>query len=101
MVEAASASGTNDGTPYSTSSSPSKLAGPAAGLAILDKKGELSRAEGITSRPGGVLEVRRIGPHTQVGDVDFQASLKQIPDDTRLRVSVVRAFVGRRLSLRS
>lgn len=43
-----------------------------AGLAVLDNKGELSRAAGLSLRPGAVLDVGGLGPHVQAGDVDFQ-----------------------------
>lgn len=42
------------------------------GLAAFDRKGELVRAEAAAVRPGGVLDVAGLGPHVQIGDVDFQ-----------------------------
>lgn len=57
MIETAAATGRGDGTP---------------GLAVLDNKGELSRAAGVRLRPGAVLDVGGLGPHVQAGDVDFQ-----------------------------
>lgn len=67
MLETAARTATKDGPAAS-------LSGPrsALGLAVFDKKGELSRAEGAWARPGGVLEVKSLGPHLQQGDVDFQ-----------------------------
>lgn len=49
-----------------------KSSGPGYGLAVLDKKGELSRADGVTVFPGGIVDVQGLGPHLQHGDVDFQ-----------------------------
>lgn len=46
--------------------------GPEYGLGVFDKKGELSRAEGVTVFPGGIVDLRGLGPHLQHGDVDFQ-----------------------------
>ncbi|CAM9201060.1 unnamed protein product [Hapterophycus canaliculatus] len=46
--------------------------GPGYGLAVLDKKGELSRADGVTVFPGGIVDVRVLGAHLQHGDIDFQ-----------------------------
>lgn len=46
--------------------------GPGHGLAVFDKKGELSRVEGVTVFPGGVVDVKALGAHLQHGDVDFQ-----------------------------
>eukprot|EP00903_Cladosiphon_okamuranus_P017553 g16167.t1 len=51
-----------------------KSSGPGYGLAALDKKGELSRADGVTLFPGGILDIQGLGPHLQHGDVDFQGS---------------------------
>lgn len=50
-------------------------AGSSHGLAVFDKKGELSRVEGVTVFPGGVVDVKGLGPHLQHGDVDFQVQL--------------------------
>lgn len=50
-------------------------AGPGYGLAVLDKKGELSRADGVTLFPGGTVDVQGLGPHLQHGDVDFQVTV--------------------------
>lgn len=54
----------------------SLMPGPELGLAVFDKKGELSRAEGVVARPGGLLEVKGIGPHAQAGDIDFQVCFR-------------------------
>lgn len=48
------------------------------GLAAFDRKGELVRAEGVAAWPGGILDVAGLGPHVQIGDVDFQVRLFQI-----------------------
>ncbi len=50
-------------------------AGSGHGLAVFDKKGELSRAEGVAVFAGGVMDISGIGPHLQHGDVDFQVPL--------------------------
>ena len=49
-----------------------KSSGPGHGLAVFDKKGELSRADGVTVFPGGIVDMQGLGPHRQHGDVDFQ-----------------------------
>lgn len=52
-----------------------KSPGPGYGLAVFDKKGELSRADGATVFPGGIVDVKALGPHLQLGDVDFQVPI--------------------------
>lgn len=49
-----------------------KSSGPGYGLAVFDTRGELSRADGATVFPGGIVDVQGLGPHLQHGDVDFQ-----------------------------
>lgn len=49
--------------------------GPGHGLAVFNRKGELSRVEGVTVFTGGVLDVKGLGPHLQHGDVDYQVLL--------------------------
>lgn len=66
MLETAVA-GSNDGGMQT-----SPVSGPGKGLGVFDKKGELSRAEGVVVRAGGLLDVKSIGPHLQAGDVDFR-----------------------------
>lgn len=46
------------------------------GLAAFDRKGELVRAEGAAAWPGGILDVAGLGPHAQIGDIDFQVGLR-------------------------
>lgn len=62
MIETAAATGHRDGE---------------AGLAVLDKKGEVSRAAGVRLRAGAVLDVGGLGPHVQAGDVDFQVCCRR------------------------
>ncbi|CAM9167242.1 unnamed protein product [Ectocarpus sp. 12 AP-2014] len=71
------------------------------GLGVFDKKGELSRAEGVTVFTGGIVDVRGLGPHLQHGDVDFQGfsarniSLSGVSSITGLdRLEVGRLFIG-------
>ncbi|CAN0082558.1 unnamed protein product, partial [Ectocarpus sp. 8 AP-2014] len=71
------------------------------GLGVFDKKGELSRAEGVTVFPGGIVDVGGLGPHLQHGDVDFQGftarniSLSGVSSITGLhRLEVRRLFIG-------
>ncbi|CAM9302579.1 unnamed protein product [Ectocarpus fasciculatus] len=75
--------------------------GPEYGLGVFDKKGELSRAEGVTVFPGGIVDVRGLGPHLQHGDIDFQGftarniSLSGVSSITGLdRLEVRGLFVG-------
>lgn len=82
MLENAAAGGSSSGrVQQARSEIPGALAkvaqsvGPSHGLAVFDKKGELSRAEGVTVFPGGVVDVKGLGPHLQHGDVDFQVLL--------------------------
>lgn len=76
MLEAGAVAGS--GMQHAGAQTPRALAtllqssGPGYGLAVLDKKGELSRADGVVVFPGGVVDVRGLGPHLQHGDVDFQ-----------------------------
>lgn len=62
-----------------------KSSGPAYGLAVFGKKGELSRADGATVFPGGIVDVKGLGPHLQHGDIDFQ-----VPVDVALLCSFLR-----------
>lgn len=52
-----------------------KSPGPGYGLAVFDKKGELSRVDGATVFSGGIVDIKGLGPHLQHGDVDFQVPL--------------------------
>lgn len=64
----------------------SGVASAERGVAVFDRKGELSRADGLRVRSGGLLDVRSIGPHEQAGDVDFQV---WTGPKTRLGIRVV------------
>lgn len=54
-----------------------KSSGPGYGLAVFDKKGELSRADGVTVFPGGIVDLQGLGPHLQHGDIDFQVHVQR------------------------
>lgn len=78
MLETGTSSGAQEQAGLRTSralATAAQPAGPGHGLAVLDKKGELSRAEGVTVFAGGVMDVSGLGPHLQHGDVDFQVPL--------------------------
>lgn len=74
MLETGTGTGVQQASPETSRAlaMATKSSRPGYGLAVFDKKGELSRADGATVFPGGIVDLQGLGPHLQHGDVDFQ-----------------------------